>query len=44
MVKISLLFVEKLANIQLLPAFLASIRKISSDFSFAFASCKGLIE
>jgi len=35
MVKIFLLFVEKLANSSLLPAFPATSRKILSHFSFA---------
>jgi len=42
MVKIAPLFVEKLANSSLLPAFLASIWKIISHFSFVPALCKGL--
>jgi hypothetical protein len=42
--KISLLFVEKLANSWLLSAFSASIRKILSLFSLAPHPCKGLIE
>ena len=42
MAKITLLFVEKLANSSLLPALPASIRKILSNFSFARCLCKGL--
>jgi hypothetical protein len=42
--KISLLFVEKLANSGLLPAFSASIRKILSLFSLPPHSCKGLVK
>jgi len=44
MVKTFLLFVEKLANSSLLPAFLALIRKILPDFSFAPALYKGLLQ
>ena len=43
MVKISLLFVEKFTNSNLLAAFPASIRNILPHFSFALVSCKCLI-
>ncbi len=43
MAKISLLFVRKLINSQLLTAFPASISGILPYFSFAPESCKGLI-
>jgi len=43
MVKIFLLFVEKLANSSLLPAFPATSRKFLSHFSFAPALYKGLM-
>jgi hypothetical protein len=42
--KISLLFVEKLANSLLLAAFPASIRKILSLFSLAPHSRKGFLK
>ncbi len=42
MSKISLLFVRKFANSQLLAAFPASISKILAFFPFAPVSCKGL--
>jgi len=42
MVKIFLIFVAKLANSALLPAFSASIKKNLSYFSFAPALYKGL--
>ncbi len=41
--KIPRLFVEKLGNSWLLPAFSASIREILSLFSLAPHSCKALI-
>jgi hypothetical protein len=43
MAKISLLFVGKLGNSWLLPAFPASIRLIFPHFPFVAALCKGLI-
>ncbi len=42
MSKTSLLFVRKLANSQLLPAFPALISKILAFFPFAPVPCKGL--
>jgi len=40
--KITLIFVENLANSWLFPTIFASIRKILSFFSLAFFTCKGL--
>jgi|GEM_PF-2792040 hypothetical protein len=44
MAKKTLLFVEKLGNNLLLPAFPASIKSFFSYFSFVAKLCKGLLK